>query len=92
MYKGGISRGYEIREIYYIILKRSLKEGHSMKEASAIAYDAIELIYGLSRKRAYAVMNDPAVLSNKNPNYSLAFSEKLSKLVAIMKILEYEKS
>lgn len=58
MYKRGIQRNYEIIEIYNIRLEQCIKEGKTHKEAMLIAYNDIELMFNLSRRRSSCIVRE----------------------------------
>ncbi len=51
LYKESEIRNYEIKELYFIVLRKALKRGLSHKEAKDEAFTAIELRYCISRGR-----------------------------------------
>lgn len=91
MYKGGISRACEIREVYHVVLKKHLRDGVNYKEAKELSYDAIELLYGVSKKRAYTIINSATRLINRNPVHSFLFYEKIDLQITTLKMLRDEK-
>jgi len=49
MYKESEIRNYEVKELYFIVLKKAMKRGLSLKEAKDDAFAAVELRYCISR-------------------------------------------
>ena len=49
MYKESEIRNYEIKELYFIVLKKAMKRGVSLKEAKDEAFSAVELRYCISK-------------------------------------------
>lgn len=56
LYKESEIRNYEIKELYFIVLRKALKRGLPHKEAKDEAFAAVELRYCISRGRTENIL------------------------------------
>lgn len=76
-------RNYEIREVYFIVYKRAMKQGVSPKDAKTEAYSAIELRYCISRESARRIVNTPA--KRESARLMGLFRERTEQLMELLR-------
>lgn len=85
MYKDSQQRNYELCEIFDIIYKNRRNEGLSHKESRSAAFDAIDLLFGLSKTRTRNIINEMRkVNSNELMDYPFRFKERIDQLLKLL--------
>lgn len=57
-YSKNIDRDKMAVELYFSVLRIKIASGHSLREAKALAHDAVELRYNISSKRLHNIISD----------------------------------
>ncbi len=76
-------RNYEIREVYFIVYKRAMKQGLPPKDAKTEAYSAIELRYCISRESARRIVNTP--IKRESARLIELFRERTEQLIELLR-------
>jgi hypothetical protein len=85
LYKQSDIRDYEIRELFFIIYKKALRDGLTRKRARIEAYNAIELRYCISSSRARIIINSS--YRDVRGYFPSMFVERNLELLELMKLV-----